>query len=79
MTRVNVQVCETCHRLFIITYERKPKGKLIETGHELETRIKLSGVVRAQDPDGQTEPYIDSVTGKNREVSRRRLLVTFRS
>jgi hypothetical protein len=42
-------MCEKCHRFFVISYEKNEKGEVVEIGHELDIRIKSSGVVRVDE------------------------------
>jgi hypothetical protein len=39
-------MCDKCHRFFLISYEKNEKGEVVEIGHELDIRVKSSGVVR---------------------------------
>jgi len=45
LARTNIQICQECHRFFVITYEKNEKGEAVETGYELEVRAKKIGVV----------------------------------
>jgi len=42
-------MCEKCHHFFIIGYEKNEKGEVVEIGHELDIRVKSSGVVRVDE------------------------------
>jgi hypothetical protein len=46
-------MCDRCHRFFTISYEKNEKGEVVEIGHELDIRIKSSGVVRVDEGDLQ--------------------------
>jgi flagellar basal body rod protein FlgF len=46
-------MCDKCHRFFVISYEKNEKGEIVEIGHELDIRIKSSGVVRVDEGEGQ--------------------------
>jgi hypothetical protein len=45
-------MCEKCHRFFVISYEKNEKGEIVEVGHELDIRVKSSGVVRVDEGEG---------------------------
>jgi hypothetical protein len=51
LTKTNIQMCQDCHRFFVITYERNEKGEFVETGLELDIRVTRAGVVKPE-----TEP-----------------------
>jgi hypothetical protein len=53
LTRATIQMCDNCHRFFIISYEKNEKGEVVEIGHELDIRIKASGVVRVDEGEDQ--------------------------
>jgi hypothetical protein len=42
-------MCDKCRRFFVISYEKNEKGEVVEIGHELDIRIKSSGVVRVEE------------------------------
>jgi hypothetical protein len=44
-------MCDKCHRFFVISYEKNEKGEVVEIGHELDLRIKSSGVVRVDEDE----------------------------
>jgi hypothetical protein len=46
-------MCEKCHRFFVLSYEKNEKGEVVEIGHELDIRIKSSGVVRVDEDEQQ--------------------------
>ena len=46
-------MCDKCHRFFVISYEKNEKGEVVEIGHELDIRIKASGVVRVDESEPQ--------------------------
>jgi len=46
-------MCDKCHCFFVISYEKNEKGEVVEIGHELDIRVKSSGVVRVDDGEQQ--------------------------
>jgi len=46
-------MCDKCHRFFVINYEKNEKGEVVEVGHELDIRVKSSGVVRVEGDEQQ--------------------------
>jgi len=46
-------MCEKCHRFFVLSYEKNEKGEVVEIGHELDIRIRSSGVVRVDEGEEQ--------------------------
>jgi hypothetical protein len=55
LTKVNIQMCRDCHRFYIISYEKNEKGQAVETSYELDIGAKLSGIVRPQSGDWETD------------------------
>ena len=47
-------MCDKCHRFFVISYEKNEKGEVVEIGHELDIRVKSSGVVRVEEGEQQS-------------------------
>jgi len=46
-------MCDKCHCFFVISYEKNEKGEVVEIGHELDIRVKSSGVVRLDEGEHQ--------------------------
>ena len=46
-------MCDKCHRFFVISYEKNEKGETVEVGHELDIRVKSSGIIRAEEEEWQ--------------------------
>jgi hypothetical protein len=46
-------MCDKCRRFFVISYEKNERGEVVEIGHELDIRIKSSGVVRVDEDEQQ--------------------------
>jgi hypothetical protein len=44
-------MCDKCHRFFVISYEKNEKGEVVEIGHELDIRVKSSGIVRVDEAE----------------------------
>ena len=68
LTRVNLQICGTCHRFFAITFEKNYKGESVETAHELDIRIRSSGTVKAEDLQGENTHVSNSLIVKETEL-----------
>lgn len=46
LVRTNIQICQECHRFFVITYEKNEKGEAVETAYELDAHAKQIGPVK---------------------------------
>src|SRR2546422_10383920 len=53
LTRSTIQMCDKCHRFFVISYEKNEKGEVVEIGHELDIRVRSSGDVRVDEGEPQ--------------------------
>jgi hypothetical protein len=60
-------MCDKCHRFFVISYEKNEKGETVEVGHELDIRVKSSGIIRADEEEWQRSLQLNRQTRKNLE------------
>lgn len=60
-------MCDKCHRFFVISYEKNEKGETVEVGHELDIRVRSSGIIRADEEEWQRTLQVNRPTKKNVE------------
>jgi hypothetical protein len=60
-------MCDKCHRFFVISYEKNEKGETVEVGHELDIRVRSSGIIRADEEEWQSSLQLNRPTKKNFE------------
>jgi hypothetical protein len=46
-------MCDKCHRFFVISYEKNDKGEVVEMAHELDIRVRSSGIFRVGESEQQ--------------------------
>jgi hypothetical protein len=60
-------MCDKCHRFFVISYEKNEKGETVEVGHELDIRVKSSGIIRTDEEEWQRNLQLNRPARKNLE------------
>jgi len=55
LSRINLQVCNTCGSFFVTTYTKTKTGRLVRAEIELDLKIRSSQVYRLHPPMGHVK------------------------